>query len=154
MTYSKQSRASAGSIVRTGLRPYFGLALLFDFSSSALSARLDNSAADVRRYTAMLAGLLLIFEPNILAWGSLVMTTSPSLACSCLRYWGSTCGCGIEAPIPSVDRFGCGSDAFGKAFGVVVVPILGTLAVADAFTQTASEWPDGNERFETFWPSR
>jgi len=77
MTYSKQSRASAGSIVRTGLRPYFGLALLFDFSSSALSARLDNSAADVRRYNCNVGWFAADLRAQHSRLGSLVMTDVP-----------------------------------------------------------------------------
>ena len=47
------------------------------FYSGALSAGLDHGAADVRHSTAIVASLLLIFEPNVLAYGSLVMTDVP-----------------------------------------------------------------------------
>ena len=92
--------------------------------------------------TAMLAGLLLIFEPNILAWGSLVMTDVPVTCMLLFAVLGFYLWVRHRsAPFLLLTALAAGLTLSAKHSGVVVVPILGTLAVADAFTQTASEWP-------------
>jgi hypothetical protein len=109
-----------------------------------LSARLGNSAADVRRdHCNRWHGLLLIFEPNILALGLIGNDGRP-------RHLHAPVPRGIRvlpvdrhrsAPFLLLTALAAGLTLSAKHSGVVVVPILGTLAVADAFTQTASEWP-------------
>ncbi len=89
--------------------------------------------------TAIVASLLLIFEPNVLAYGSLVMTDIP-VTCMLLL---SVLGFYLWVRHRTVPFFlwtalAAGLTLLTKHSGVAVVPILGLLAIADALTR-----PDG-----------
>lgn len=92
--------------------------------------------------TAVVAGLLLIFEPNVLAYGSLVMTDVP-VACMLLftvlgfHLWVQH----RTIPFFLLTALATGLTLLAKHSGVVVVPILGLLAVTDAFTQPEGGHP-------------
>jgi hypothetical protein len=86
--------------------------------------------------TAILASLLLIFEPNVLAYGSLIMTDVPvtcMLLCAIFGFylWVRN----RTDPFLLLTALVAGLTLLAKHSGVVVVPILGVLAITDAFTQ-------------------
>jgi dolichyl-phosphate-mannose-protein mannosyltransferase len=89
--------------------------------------------------TAIVAGLLLVFEPNVLAYGSLVMTDVPV---TCMLLF-AVLGFYLWATHRTLQfllltALAAGLTLLAKHSGVVVVPILVALAVADACIQ-----PDG-----------
>jgi hypothetical protein len=91
--------------------------------------------------TAIVAGLLLIFEPNVLAYGSLVLTDVPV---TCMLLF-AVLGFYLWVRHPTVPlilltALAAGLTLLAKHSGVVVVPVLGVLAIADALTQ-----PDGGQ---------
>ena len=114
-------------------------------SSFAVGLRLLNWITARRMFgftTAVVAGLLLIFEPNVLAYGSLVMTDIP-VACMLLF---AVLGFYLRVQRRTVPFFlstalATGLTLSAKHSGVVIVPILGLLAVTDAFTQPEDERP-------------
>lgn len=86
--------------------------------------------------TATAASLLLVFEPNVLAFGSLVLTDVP-VACMLLF---AVLGFYLWTKHRSIPFFlltvlATGLTLLAKQSGVAVVPILGVLAVTDALTQ-------------------
>jgi hypothetical protein len=89
--------------------------------------------------TAVVATMLVVFEPNILAYGSLVMTDVP-VTCMLLfatlafYFWVQrrTTGFLLLAALAT------GLTLLAKNSGVTVVIILAVLAIADAFVQSAS----------------
>src|SRR5208282_5385049 len=89
--------------------------------------------------TAIVASLLLIFEPNVLAYGSLVMTDVPVtclllFAVLAFYLWVRH----RTFPFLLLTALAAGLTLLAKHSGVVVVPILAALALADACIQ-----PDG-----------
>jgi len=86
--------------------------------------------------TAIVAGLLLIFEPNVLAHGSLIMTDVPV---TCMLLF-AVLGFYLWVRQRTILFFlltalAMGLTLLAKDSGVVVVPILGALAIADALAQ-------------------
>jgi hypothetical protein len=92
--------------------------------------------------TAVVAGLLLIFEPNVLAYGGLVLTDVP-VACMLLfavlgfHEWIRH----RTVPLLLLTAFAVGLTLLTKHSGVVVVPILGALAITAAFTEVEGDRP-------------
>ena len=87
--------------------------------------------------TAIVACLPLIFEPNILAFGSLVMTDVPVtcmmfLAVFAFYLWTRN----RTAPYLLLTGLATGLTLLAKHSGVLVIPILCLLAAADAYIQT------------------
>jgi len=86
--------------------------------------------------TAVVASALLIFEPNVLAYGSLILTDVPvtcMLVCAVLMFYlwtGSRKPTFFVLTIVSV-----GMTLLTKQSGLVVIPILAALAIAGALTQ-------------------
>jgi len=100
--------------------------------------------------TAIVAGLLLVFEPNVLAYGSLVMTDVPVtclllFAVLAFYLWVRH----RTFPFLLLTALAAGLTLLAKHSGVVVVPILVALAVADACIQPDGR-ADGNRRK---WPT-
>jgi hypothetical protein len=95
--------------------------------------------------TAVLATLLLIFEPNVLAFGPLVMTDVP-VTCMMLfavyafYRWASE----RTAPFLLLTGLATGLTLLAKHSGVLILPILFVLAVVDAMinprSQTTIAW--------------
>jgi 4-amino-4-deoxy-L-arabinose transferase-like glycosyltransferase len=92
--------------------------------------------------TAIVAGLLLIFEPNVLAYGALVLTDVPVTCMLLFAVFGfhqwirhST------VPLLLLTAFATGLTLLTKHSGVVVVPILGALAITAAFAQAEGNRP-------------
>ncbi len=86
--------------------------------------------------TAIVASLLLIFEPNVLAYGSLVMTDAPV---TCMLLF-AVMGFYLWVRQRTILFFlltalAMGLTLLAKDSGVVVVPILGALAITDALAQ-------------------
>lgn len=90
--------------------------------------------------TAVVASLLLIFEPNVLAYGSLVMTDIPVTCMLLFAVFGFYLWVKHRtAPFLLLTALASGLTLLAKHSGVVVVPILGVLAITDALTK-----PDGD----------
>ncbi len=92
--------------------------------------------------TAVVASLLLIFEPNVLAYGSLIMTDVPV---TCMLLF-AVLGFYLWVRHRTVLFFlltalAAGLTLLTKDSGVVVVPILGALAITDALTQPEGDRP-------------
>ena len=92
--------------------------------------------------TAIVASLLLIFEPNVLAYGSLVLTDVPV---TCMLLF-AVLGFYLWVRHRTVLFFlltalATGLTLLSKDSGVVVVPILGALAITDALTQPEGDRP-------------
>ncbi len=92
--------------------------------------------------TAIVAGLLLIFEPNVLAYGALVLTDVP-VTCMLLfavlgfHQWIRH----RTASFLLLTGFVTGLTLLTKHSGIVVVPILGALAITAAFAQAEGNRP-------------
>ena len=85
--------------------------------------------------TAILACLLLIFEPNMLAYGSLVMTDVPVTCMLLLAVFGFYLWSTYRTiPFLLLTASATGLTLLAKHSGVVVVPVLGALAITDGFT--------------------
>ena len=92
--------------------------------------------------TALVASLLLIFEPNVLAYGSLVMTDVPVTCMLLFAVLGFYLWVRHRTvPLLLLTALATGLTLLAKHSGVVVVPILGVLAVTDAFAQPDSQRP-------------
>ena len=92
--------------------------------------------------TAIVASLLLIFEPNVLAYGSLVMTDVPVTCMLLFAVLGFYLWVRHRtAPFLILTALATGLALLAKHSGVVVVPILSVLAIADAFTQPHGDRP-------------
>jgi len=94
--------------------------------------------------TAIVAGLLLVFEPNVLAYGSLVMTDIPV---TCMLLF-AVCGFYLwvthrKASFFLLTALATGLTLLAKHSGMIVVPILGALAVTDALNQSHGQ-PGGD----------
>jgi hypothetical protein len=88
--------------------------------------------------TAIVAGLLLIFEPNVLAYGSLVMTDVPVTCMMLFAVLGFYLWVQHRtAPFLLLTALATGLTLLAKHSGVVVIPILAVLAVTDALAQAA-----------------
>ncbi len=95
------------------------------------------------RTTAIVAGLLLIFEPNVLAYGSLVMTDVPVTCMMLFAVFGFYLWVRKrKAAFLLLTALATGLTLLAKHSGVVVVPILAMLAIADALRQSGGQ-PDG-----------
>jgi len=94
--------------------------------------------------TAILASVLLVFEPNVLAYGSLVLTDIPVTCMLLLTVFGFYLwGKHRTVPLLLSTAAAMGLTLLAKHSGVVVVPILAALAITDAFTQSdirRSKW--------------
>jgi hypothetical protein len=87
--------------------------------------------------TAIVASLLLVFEPNILAYGSLVMTDVPVtclMLLTVLAFYGWVKHRTFS--FLALTAVATGLTLLTKHSGVVVIPILGALAIADAFSHS------------------
>jgi 4-amino-4-deoxy-L-arabinose transferase-like glycosyltransferase len=92
--------------------------------------------------TAIVASLLLIFEPNVLAYGSLVMTDVPVTCMLLFAVLGFYLWVRYRTALFFLlTALAAGLTLLAKHSGVVVVPILGVLAVTDALTQADSDRP-------------
>ena len=106
--------------------------------------------------TAIVASLLLIFEPNVLAYGSLVMTDVPV---TCMLLF-AVLGFYLWVRQRTILFFlltalAMGLTLLAKDSGVVVVPILGALAITDALDPTRGRPAKmATECFATCWPLR
>ncbi len=90
--------------------------------------------------TAVVASLLLIFEPNVLAYGALVLTDIPVTCMLLFAVLGFYLWVRHPtAPFLLLTALATGLTLLSKNSGMAVVPILGALAITDALTQ-----PDGN----------
>ncbi len=90
--------------------------------------------------TAIVASLLLIFEPNVLAYGSLVLTDVPVTCMLLFAVLGFYLWVRHRTtPLLLLTALATGLTLLAKDSGVVVIPILGALAITDALTQ-----PEGN----------
>ena len=90
--------------------------------------------------TAIVATLLLIFEPNVLAYGALVLTDVPVTCMLLFAVLGFYLWVRHPtAPFLLLTALATGLTLLAKNSGMAVVPILGALAITDALTQ-----PDGN----------
>ena len=91
-------------------------------------------------YAAVVASVLLIFEPNVLAYGSLVLTDVPvtcMLVSAVLMFylWTET----RKAAFFVLAILAVGMTLLSKQSGLVVMPIVAVLAVAGAFVQRNSQ---------------
>jgi dolichyl-phosphate-mannose-protein mannosyltransferase len=87
--------------------------------------------------TAMVASVLLLFEPNILAYGALIMTDVPVtclMVLAVLAFYGWVKH--RTLPFLLLTAMATGLALLTKHSGVVVIPILGALAIADAFSHS------------------
>jgi hypothetical protein len=92
--------------------------------------------------TAIVASLLLIFEPNVLAYGSLVMTDTPVTCMLLFAVLGFYLWVRHRtAPFILLSALATGLALLAKHSGVVVVPILVALAITDALTQADGDRP-------------
>jgi 4-amino-4-deoxy-L-arabinose transferase-like glycosyltransferase len=92
--------------------------------------------------TAIVASLLLIFEPNVLAYGSLVMTDVPVTCMLLFAVLGFYLWVRHRtAPFFLMTALATGLALLAKHSGVVVVPILGVLAATDGLIQPDSGRP-------------
>jgi hypothetical protein len=90
--------------------------------------------------TAVVAGLLLVFEPNLLAYGSLVMTDVPVTCTLLFAVFGFYLW--VKQRKPSfllLTALAAGLTLLTKHSGVVLIPILGALAVTDALHQSDTQ---------------
>ena len=90
--------------------------------------------------TAIVAGLLLVFEPNLLAYGSLIMTDVPV---TCMLFF-AVFGFYLwlrqrNVAFLLLTALAVGLTLLTKHSGVVVIPILGALAVTDAMHQSTGQ---------------
>ena len=94
--------------------------------------------------TAIVASVLLIFEPNVLAYSSLVLTDIPVTSMLLLAVLGFYLWVKHRTvPLFLLTAVAAGLTLLTKNSGVVVLPILGLLAIADALMQTdcsRSKW--------------
>lgn len=94
--------------------------------------------------TAVVASVLLVFEPNILAYGPLVLTDIPVTSMLVLAVLGSYLWIKHRRmPFLILTAVATGLTLLAKHSGVVVVPILVVLAIADAAIQSGtlhSKW--------------
>ena len=96
--------------------------------------------------TAIVAGLLLVFEPNVLAYGSLVMTDVPVTCMLLFAVLGFYLWVRHRTlAFLLLTALAAGLTLLAKHSGVVVVPILAALAVADACIQR-DDGADGDRR--------
>jgi len=92
--------------------------------------------------TAVVASLLLIFEPNVLAFGSLIMTDVPVTCVLLFAVLGFYLWVRRRTSLFFLlTALATGLTLLAKDSGVVVVPILGALAITDALTQ-----PEGDRQ--------
>jgi len=92
--------------------------------------------------TAIVASLLLIFEPNVLAYGSLVLTDVPVTCMLLFAVLGFYLWVRYRTSLFFLlTALATGLTLLAKDSGVVVVPILGALAITDALTQ-----PEGDRQ--------
>ena len=92
--------------------------------------------------TAVVASLLLIFEPNVLAYGSLVLTDVPVTCMLLFAVFGFYLWVRRRTTLFFLlTALAAGLTLLTKDSGVVVVPILGVLAITDALTQ-----PEGDRQ--------
>jgi 4-amino-4-deoxy-L-arabinose transferase-like glycosyltransferase len=92
--------------------------------------------------TAIVASLLLIFEPNVLAYGSLVLTDIPVtcmmlLTVLCFYRWVKY----RTVPVLLLTGLAAGLALLSKHSGVIALPVLGMLAITDAFIQFRGDRP-------------
>ncbi len=86
--------------------------------------------------TAIVASMLVLFEPNVLAYGSLVMTDVPVTCMLLFAVLGFYLWVRHRtAPFLLLTALAAGLTLLAKHSGVVVVPILGVLAITDALAQ-------------------
>ena len=99
------------------------------------------------RTAAIVASLLLIFEPNVLAYGSLVMTDVPVTCMLLMAVLGFYLWVRYRRiAFLLLTALATGLTLLAKHSGVVVIPILAVLAITDAITQTdssRSKWQRG-----------
>ena len=89
--------------------------------------------------TAAVASALLIFEPNVLAYGSLVLTDIPVTCLILLAVLGFYVWADHRSPsFLFLTALATGLALITKHSGVAVLPILGVLAIAHAFGQSKS----------------
>jgi len=89
---------------------------------------------------AIVATLLLIFEPNVLAFGSLVMTDVPVTCMLLFAVFAFYLWTGNRtAPFLLLAGLATGLTLLVKHSGVLVIPILFLLATIDAFIQTKTD---------------
>ena len=92
--------------------------------------------------TAVVASLLLIFEPNVLAYGSLVLTDVPVTCMLLFAVFGFYLWVTHRTILFFLlTALAAGLTLLTKDSGVVVVPILGALAITDALTQSEGDRP-------------
>jgi len=92
--------------------------------------------------TAIVASLLLVFEPNVLAYGSLVLTDVPVTCMLLLAVLGFYLWVKHRTvPFFLLTAVATGLTLLTKHSGVVVIPILGALAITDALTQSDGRRP-------------
>ena len=92
--------------------------------------------------TAIVATLLLIFEPNVLAYGALVLTDVPVTCMLLFAVLGFYLWVRHRtAPFLLLTALATGLTLLSKTSGMAVVPILGALAITDALTQPDSDRP-------------
>lgn len=92
--------------------------------------------------TAIVAGLLLIFEPNVLAYGALVLTDVPVTCMLLFAVLGFYQWIRHRTvPLLLLTAFATGLTLLTKHSGVVVVPILGALAITAALAQAEGNRP-------------
>ncbi len=92
--------------------------------------------------TAVVASLLLIFEPNVLAYGALVLTDVPVTCMLLFAVLGFYLWVRHRtAPFLLLTGLATGLTLLSKNSGMAVVPILGALAITDALTQPGSDRP-------------
>jgi hypothetical protein len=92
--------------------------------------------------TAVVATILLIFEPTVLATGALVMTDMPSACTLFFAVFGFYLWArNRTAPFLLLAGLATGLALIAKHSGVLVIPMLCVLAVADAYLQTEDERP-------------
>jgi len=98
--------------------------------------------------TAIVATLLLIFEPNVLAFGALVLTDVPVTCMLLFAVLGFYLWVGHRtAPFLLLTALATGLTLLSKNSGMAVVPILGALAVTDALTQPGGNRPRSHLMF-------
>ncbi len=92
--------------------------------------------------TAITATILLIFEPNVLAYGALVLTDMPITFALFFAVFGFYLWVRNRTiPFFLLAGLATGLSLIAKHSGVLVVPILILLAVADAYIQPKNERP-------------
>jgi hypothetical protein len=92
--------------------------------------------------TAVVASLLLIFEPNVLAYGALVLTDVPVTCMLLFAVLGFYLWVRHRTtPFFLLTALATGMTLLSKNSGMVVIPILGALAITDALTQPEGDRP-------------